>query len=181
VARLAVFIDGAYVDFMLREEFEGVRIDHQRFAGELVPAGSDLLRCYYYTCPPHVSDPPTEDERIRQQSFDRFNFALGRIPRFEVRLGKLAKRFNQDGTVRYEQKRVDALLSIDVVRLASKQQIQELVLVAGDSDFVPALQAAKDEGVLVRLYHGSEPHRELLQTADECRRIDAAFVQRVLR
>lgn len=181
MSRVAIFIDGAYIDFMLRHEFAGTRIDFGRLVAELTPPSAELLRSYYYTCPPHVSNPPTQAERDRQQSFDRFRSALERIPRFEVRMGKLARRVDAIGAVRYEQKRVDILLGIDVVRLASKQQISDLVLIAGDSDFVPALQAAKDEGVLCRLYHGKDPHHELRQVADECMRMDPALIQRVGR
>ena len=182
MSRVAVFIDGAYLDFMMREEFPGSRVDFSRLVAAVTPADRDLLRAYYYACPPHVSEPATEDERDRQRSFDRFRQALERIPRFEVRLGKLARRSDErTGEVRYEQKRVDLLLGIDIVRLASKQQITDLSIIAGDSDFVPALQVAKEEGVLCRLYHGRDPHRELREAADECHRIDGPFVSAVRR
>lgn len=181
MGRLAIFIDGAYIDFTLRGEFGGARIDYGRMVTELTPPGDDLLRAYYYTCPPHQSEVATQEERERQRTFDRFRYALDRIPRFEVRLGKLAKRVDPSGAVRFEQKRVDILLGIDVVRLASKQQITGLVLVAGDSDFVPALQVAKDEGVLCRLFHGENPHNELRQAADEHERMDQGFIDRVRR
>lgn len=182
MSRCAIFIDGAYIDFMLRNEFPTVRVNYAQLATTVTPGQCELLRAYYYACPPYVSDPPTPDERSRQRSFDGFRQALERIPRFEVRLGKLARRVDdQTGAVRFEQKRVDLLLGIDIVRLASKQQISELIIIAGDSDFVPALQIAKEEGVLCRLYHGRDPHRELRQVADECRRMDSAFVKSVER
>ncbi|MGH7608421.1 MAG: NYN domain-containing protein [Candidatus Dormibacteria bacterium] len=182
MSRFAVFIDGAYLSFMLRDEFPQAAVDFERLVHTVAPSTRELLRAYYYDCPPHVSEPSTEEERTRQRNFDRFRQALERIPRFEVRLGKLARRTDgRTGAVRYEQKRVDLLLGIDIVRLASKRQIDELVIVAGDSDFVPALQVAKEEGVLCRLYHGKDPHRELRQVADECCRIDAAFVDAIKR
>jgi hypothetical protein len=52
MARAAIFIDGAYLDFTLRQEFAGVRIDYGKLSSELLPAGMDLLRTYYYCCPP---------------------------------------------------------------------------------------------------------------------------------
>ena len=54
-----------------------------------------------------------------------------------------------------------------MVLLAAKQSIQEAVLVAGDSDFIPAVSVAKSEGVLVRLFHGQNPHSDLWREADE--------------
>jgi uncharacterized LabA/DUF88 family protein len=51
------------------------------------------------------------------------------------------------------QKDVDVLLAIDLVRLSSKGQIQKAFLVAGDADFSPVVKAAKDEGVMVKLFY----------------------------
>jgi len=74
---------------------------------------------------------------------------------------------------------VDILLGVDLVQLAAKQNIQEAVLVAGDSDFIPAIVAAKAEGVLVKLFHGANPHNELWQESDERTRIDRKLMDAV--
>lgn len=89
--RTAIFIDGAYLDFTLRDEFGGVRIDYERLSTEMA-ASLELLRTYYYHCPPYQSATPTEEERERKAKFDRFHYALQSIPRYEVRLGKLEYR-----------------------------------------------------------------------------------------
>lgn len=51
--------------------------------------------------------------------------------------------------VRYEirQKGVDMRLGLDVASLAYKKQVDQIVLVAGDSDFVPAAKLARREGI----------------------------------
>lgn len=49
-------------------------------------------------------------------------------------------------------------------------------MVAGDSDFIPAIQAAKSQGVIVYLVSGENPHEELLDEADERIRIDSALI-----
>ena len=51
------------------------------------------------------------------------------------------------------QKGVDVWLSVDMVRLSAKGQVQKIFLIAGDADYVPAVQTAKDEGVSVKLIH----------------------------
>jgi hypothetical protein len=51
MARAAIFIDGAYLDFGLRDEFHRVKIDYHALARELT-AGKELLRTYYYNCLP---------------------------------------------------------------------------------------------------------------------------------
>ena len=165
--RVAVFIDGAYLEYVLRKEFGSARIDC-RALSEKLAGGSDILRSYYYHCPAYQSDPPTEEERSRYSSQRRFFVALERLPRYSVRLGRLARRGSDSlGEYRFEQKRVDILLGVDLVLLAAKQSIQEAVLEAGDSDFIPAVSVAKAEGVLVRLFHGRAPHSDLWREADE--------------
>ncbi|SMC17334.1 TIGR00288 family protein [Desulfacinum hydrothermale DSM 13146] len=83
---------------------------------------------------------------------------------FEVRLGRLEKRGSS-----FNQKMVDVLLSIDRVELSAKERIDTAILVAGDSDFVPAVQKAKNNGTRVILACSSdrnEYHLELWKTAD---------------
>lgn len=180
--RSAVFIDGAYLEFCLREEFGSPRIDFQALSQKMAQ-GSDLFRSYYYHCYPYQGNPPTEEERQRYANRRRFYTALERLPRYSVRLGRLEKRgFEDDGvTPRFEQKRVDILLGVDLVLLAAKQQIQQAIILAGDSDFIPAITVAKTEGVLITLYHGDGCHSDLWQEVDERIRIDRAFIDSILR
>ena len=112
----------------------------------------------------------------------RFFTALERLPRYTVRQGRLAFRgVDDNGNPRYEQKRVDILLGVDMVQLATKNTIQEAILLAGDSDFIPAVTAAKSEGVVVRLFHGQRPHTDLWQEVDERVRITQEFIQSILK
>jgi uncharacterized LabA/DUF88 family protein len=58
------------------------------------------------------------------------------------------------------QKQVDMKLGLDVASLAYKRLVQRIVLVAGDSDFVPAAKLARREGldfVLDPLWHQIDP------------------------
>ncbi len=68
-----------------------------------------------------------------------------------------------------------------MVQLAAKQAIQEAILVSGDSDFIPAVLAAKQEGVLVRLFHGAKPHNELWKECDERNQITQTLIDAVRR
>ena len=49
------------------------------------------------------------------------------------------------------QKGVDMRLGIDLVQLATKRLVDHVVLIAGDSDFVPAVKIARREGVKIIL------------------------------
>lgn len=68
-----------------------------------------------------------------------------------------------------------------MVQLAAKQVIQEAILVAGDSDFIPAVAVAKSEGLLVRLFHGAKPHTDLWQEADERIQFTQTIIDQVRR
>ncbi|MBI4910054.1 MAG: NYN domain-containing protein [Acidobacteria bacterium] len=51
--------------------------------------------------------------------------------------------------VHYEvrQKGVDMRIGLDIASLAFKRQVDQIVLIAGDSDFVPAAKLARREGI----------------------------------
>jgi len=181
MSRAAIFIDGAYLEYLLKEEFDRPPVDFSALVTRIA-GNRELLRAYYYDCLPYQSPTnPSEEERERFSRRQRFHHALTKIPRFQVRLGKLEYRGMIDGRPQFEQKRVDILLGVDLVQLAAKHQITDAMVVAGDSDFLPAIEVAKQEGVVVHLYHGAKPHNELYHCCDERHRIDAAFVDAIRR
>lgn len=166
----AIFVDGGYFDRVSRD-CGSPRIDFGKLATELAKP-NDLLRTYYYHCLPYQSVPPTQEEIDRHLGKQRFFSALNRLNRFEVREGKLEFRGVDKDTLKpiFEQKRVDIYLGVDLVLLAVKNKIARAILITGDSDFLPAIRAAKNEGVLIHLYHGSgpqQPHRDLWEEADD--------------
>ena len=184
MARIAIFIDGAYLGKVLQNHHGGVQVAYDRLSDEL-SSGHDLLRTYYYDSPPYQSNPPTADESRRLSSRQTFFSSLKKLPRFEVREGRCARLWDRDrNSWKYMQKRVDVLFSVDLVRLSSKGQIQRAVLVAGDSDFLPAVTVAKDEGVQIQVVHSPEIreiHRELWDAADDRRKLDSALILKVKR
>ena len=181
----AVFIDGGYLEKVLQHEHAGAQVDFERLVSAMVDQGDELLRAYYYHCLPYQSDPPTEAEKARYAPKHRFFTALRHLPRFEVRLGRLAFRGRSaDGKPIFQQKGVDLMLGVDMVRLATKGRIAKMVLVSGDSDFTPAVEAVKQEGVLATLWHGghaARPSRELVEKSDDRRELTSSFIQSVLR
>ncbi len=174
--RAAIFIDGGYILTQFKQN--KVNPDYTRMAEYfLAPLRRniplDLLRVYFYYCAPWMSQEPTEDEKRRMETHEKFMEDINAIPRWTIRLGKLEKRF-ENGKEYFEQKRVDVLLTCDMVRHAASRDIQHAVLIAGDSDFIPAINATKDSGTTVTLWCGppNTVHKDLVALADEVHQLD---------
>lgn len=60
---------------------------------------------------------------------------------------KLSDLTNQDLDFPLNQKAVDMKVGLDIATLAFKNQVDQIILIAGDSDFVPAAKFARREGV----------------------------------
>ena len=182
----AIFIDGGYLEKVLVHNHPGKFIDFEKLANKL--AGSDtLLRAHYYHCLPYQSSSPTPDEATRYSKKHKFFTKLGYLPRFDVKLGRLIYAGNDsDGNPVFIQKRVDVMLGVDMVLLASKAKITDAILISGDSDLIPAIEVVKSEGVVFTLWHGlfavkeTRPSRELHQMADERNELDESFINTIL-
>lgn len=177
---VAFFIDGSYLDHVLQEVAMGRRVNYRALISTIVDSAGgdrDIIRIYYYHCLPYQDHPPTPEQSERFGRMQRFFRALQRTPRFEVREGRLAYRgLNSQGNPIFEQKRIDLLLGIDLVLHSAKRSIDEAFIIAGDSDFIPAIRTAKSEGVVVYLIHGANPHDDLLDEVDERIEITAELV-----
>jgi uncharacterized LabA/DUF88 family protein len=169
----AIFIDGGYFTKVIENYFNRSKISYQRLSDHL-SHDTPRLRTYWYDCMPYQSNPPKPEESAKHAAKAKFFHAVTRqVQRFQLRLGRLRKR--GDGS--FEQKRVDVLLGIDMVRLCSKKQIDLVILIAGDADLVPAVEACKEEGSIVRLYYKTgNVSDELLNVCDERYEIDQSLV-----
>lgn len=53
----------------------------------------------------------------------------------------------EDLELHMEQKGVDMRIGVDISSLAFKGQVKQIILISGDSDFVPAAKQARREGI----------------------------------
>jgi len=60
---------------------------------------------------------------------------------------KVADLKETDVSIQFKQKAVDMKIGLDIATLAFKNQVDQILLIAGDSDFVPAAKFARKEGV----------------------------------
>lgn len=97
----------------------------------------DLLRLYWYDAA--RDRVPTVEHR-----------AVASLSGVKVRLGNL----NRQG----QQKGVDALLRSDLETLAANRAVSRAVLLAGDEDMVPAVEAAQSYGVEVHVWSVEPPY-----------------------
>jgi uncharacterized LabA/DUF88 family protein len=182
----AVYLDAGYIEKVLGREHPGARIDYGQLVREMV-GPDELLRAHYYNCLPYLSDPPQAGEIERFERKRRFIEALDLLPRFTTRLGRLAVvGVSEDGRKLFQQKRVDLMLGVDMALLAAKGRISSVALFTGDSDTIPAVEAVKQEGVVVRLWHGAlrgdqGPSRDLYRLCDERVELTAELVRRIQR
>lgn len=103
-----------------------------------------------------------------------FLTSLKRLSRFEIKLRKLQLIGGQ-----FRQKMVDVLMSLDIVNMCLDKKVENIILIAGDADFVPAIKKAKDYGAIVHLfYHPSSFHNELLDEVDEQHIISEELINR---
>lgn len=170
-ARTALFLDAGYFDKLVQDAFADVSggkkvplaLDFKALPDAL--AGTKPWRVYYYYCMPWVSEPPLPAEHAVFQGKQRFIDFLARQKRWVMRQGVLERRGQKD--LGFEQKRVDVMLAVDLTTLAVRGELAEAVLVAGDSDFVPLVEAARAAGVKVRLRYGpGTAHADLVAACD---------------
>ena len=167
MSKAIVQIDGAYFNNVLEKVFKRPPFSYEKFSDTLCAnAGCERVRTYYYHCMPYQSSPPTTRERTRYSRMDAFMTHLEKLPRFQLRLGRLQKIGNK-----FNQKGVDVWFAVDLVKLSCRGNIDKAMLVTGDSDFVPAVNVAKEEGVVTILYYSKTPpmyvHNKLLEACDE--------------
>jgi len=172
LARYAVMVDVGYIYAAAGELLLGTssrrdfRVDAvplisaiSKHADELVRG--ELLRVYWYDAA--RDRVPTIDQRV-----------IAQLPQVKLRLGNLNARGQQKG--------VDAQIRADMEALARHRAITDAVLVAGDEDMVPAVEAAQAYGVRVHLWgidppYGTNQAERLVWESDTVEVLDTAFVR----
>ena len=121
----------------------------------------ELLRVYWYDAA--RDRVPTIDQRV-----------IAQMPWVKLRLGNLNARGQQKG--------VDAQIRADMEALARHRAITDAILVAGDEDMVPAVEAAQAFGVRVHLWgveppYGTNQAERLVWESDTVEVLERSFVE----
>ena len=133
--RVMVFIDGSNLYHVLSQACGRHDLQFDKFAMKLAN-GRKLQRIYYYNIRQESDSNPNvgvEQAKFLESMYD--------TPYVEVRLGI----WKQRGDIMVE-KGVDVMLATDLVTNAYNDHYDTAIVVSGDADFYPALQAVKDVG-----------------------------------
>jgi uncharacterized LabA/DUF88 family protein len=172
LARYAVMVDVGYIFAAAGELLFGTssRRDYRVDAVGLIQAVTkhtdellrgELLRVYWYDAA--RDRVPTIDQRV-----------VAQMAWVKLRLGNLNARGQQKG--------VDANIRADMEALARHRAITDAVLIAGDEDMVPAVEAAQAYGVRIHLWgveppYGTNQAERLVWESDTVDVLDAPFVR----
>ena len=172
LARYAVMVDVGYI-YAAAGELLFATSSRREFRVDAVPLiqvvtkhadeiiRGELLRVYWYDAA--RDRVPTIDQRV-----------IAQMPWVKLRLGNLNARGQQKG--------VDAQIRADMEALARHRAITDAVLIAGDEDMVPAVEAAQAFGVRVHLWgieppYGTNQAERLVWESDTVDVLDSAFVR----
>jgi uncharacterized LabA/DUF88 family protein len=172
LARYAIMVDVGYIYAAAGELLfsSASRREYRVDADKLIQAltrqadsqvRGELLRVYWYDAA--RDRVPTIDQRV-----------IAQMAWVKLRLGNLNARGQQKG--------VDAQIRADMEALARHRAITDAVLVAGDEDMVPAVEAAQAFGVRVHLWgveppFGTNQAERLVWESDTVEVLDRVFVE----
>ena len=172
LARYAVMVDVGYI-YAAAGELLFASSSRRDFRVDAVPLiqvitkhadeiiRGELLRVYWYDAA--RDRVPTIDQRV-----------IAQMAWVKLRLGNLNARGQQKG--------VDAQIRADMEALARHRAITDAVLIAGDEDMVPAVEAAQAYGVRVHLWgieppYGTNQAERLVWESDTVDVLDAGFLR----
>jgi uncharacterized LabA/DUF88 family protein len=172
LSRYAIMVDVGYIYASAGELLfsAGSRREYRVDADKLIQAltrhaedqvRGELLRIYWYDAA--RDRVPTIDQRV-----------IAQMPWVKLRLGNLNARGQQKG--------VDAQIRADMEALARHRAITDAILVAGDEDMVPAVEAAQAYGVRVHLWgieppYGTNQAERLVWESDTVEVLERTFLE----
>lgn len=162
-----VFIDGNNLYFGLKKNIGHYNLNYESFIKKLT-LDYELVRAYFYTALFKRED----DEKVfnGQQKFLTY---LQEVPYMQVVTGRVEKR-GED----LVEKGVDVQLAVDLVRFGASGLYDTGIIVTGDGDYSPAVEAAKDMGLHIEnAFFMSEVSVHLKQVCDKFTVLDYDYLK----
>ena len=162
-SKTLIFIDAGFLS-KLSKYFGGgkyLKYDLIQFCRNLAKKQNFICEhIYYYNSPPFQSNNPSKEESERYRRYEKFKNILSKNKIISVREGR-CQRLKHNGDFVFGQKGVDALIIIDLISIPLEhKEINKIILIANDSDFVPVINKLKKLGIEVVLYTYYSKKRE---------------------
>jgi len=164
--RVMIFIDAMNLYESLGALKISPNVDYYKFACKLCIPPRRLIRVYVYT---GTYDQMREPDKYASQM--RFINRVQQMPFVTLKTRPLI--FRRGG---YIQKGVDTLIATDMVSMAFLNHYDISILVSGDGDLAPAVDAVKDAGkqIIAAMFTRSRSNA-VACSADQEVRLDATF------
>lgn len=161
-SNVMVFIDAGYLRNYAKEYCGTDEINYERlgkFLATQAVAGENfrphLVRIFYYDAKPDIKDADLVEQEYQadvkkkiEEKAKELDTYIGKIQdtdKLDIKFGHLVIS-KKDST---RQKGVDTLIAIDMITKAFQGQYHYAVLLAGDADFIPIVEAVKHVGPIV--------------------------------
>lgn len=139
----------------------------------------NLKHLYIYIAPPYQSSQPTKKEDFLMSRYQNMTKMLRRKKWITLREGRCQKIINDRGEEEFYQKGIDALIILDMYDIKeSYPNINKIILIASDSDFVPVIERMKQKGfeIIVYTYFDRERHSRF-STSNHLLRVASKWVK----
>lgn len=164
VEETLVFVDEGFLSRLSKYFGKGkyIKFDKINFVKNIIKKENlSVKHIFYATAPPFQSGNPSEDEKKRKEGYDKFKSKLSGQKEFSFLEGRCQRVKNKEGKFVYHQKGVDTVLTMALSSFKIDfPNINKIVLVACDSDFVPVIDMLKGRGVEVLLFSYYERVRD---------------------
>ncbi|OGJ21553.1 hypothetical protein A3K73_09370 [Candidatus Pacearchaeota archaeon RBG_13_36_9] len=151
-----VFVDDGFFGLVKKNfQKEGMRSKKylQTFRNICKKESLNLKHLFIYTCPPFQGPKPTKKEDFLMSRYQSMTKMLRKKKWIALREGRCQKYFNEKNEEDFCQKGVDALIIMDMYDTKENYpDINTIILIASDSDFVPVIERMKQKGFKVILY-----------------------------
>jgi uncharacterized LabA/DUF88 family protein len=158
-----IFVDGTHVDHRCQDAFNRKDVDFGKFFAKL-SQGTTLIGVVYCTAPYLFRDHQKHQQGVlnRLRGMPNVTVYLGRHMKREFRC-RNCDHLHQDPT----EKGTDVAVASHLVQAACSKLAQQVILVAGDNDYWPALEIAKGAKAHCQFAYFVGPDDSLMQKHNE--------------
>jgi uncharacterized LabA/DUF88 family protein len=161
LGKVAILVDGMYLQHACNL-FQTGRVDPTKLPEILLRKGETHYRTYWFDALPYVPKVGATKKQVdRKTEKSRYFEALRYKEGIHVEEGYVSPKRTTCLNCHSElqvpvQKMVDVKMSVRLVELAWSKIVDKIVLLTGDADLIPAVDAAEKSGTTIRIAFFSE-------------------------